>query len=174
VSEALAPVIWTLAGVLLLAGAGKLISPVPAARALAAAGLPGSPALVRLAGIAEIAIGIWALAAPSTAAMAALATIYLCFAGAVSRMRQADVADCGCFGASSFEPTAGHLALNLIAAVVAFSAILAPPEAIGAVFDRAALEAVALGAAVLCCVFLSYLAYTVVPIAWNAYGGERR
>jgi hypothetical protein len=174
VSEALAPVIWTLAGLLLLAGVAKLISPGPAARALAAVGLPGSSAFVRLAGLAEIAVGVWALAAPSTAAMAALATVYLCFASAVSRMRQAEVADCGCFGAGSFEPTAGHLALNLSAAALAFCAVLAPPEAIGAVFDRAGLEAVALGAAVLCCIFLSYLAYTVVPVAWNAYGGGRR
>jgi hypothetical protein len=174
VSEALAPLIWTLAGVLLLAGVGKLVSPGPAARALEAVGMPGSPGLVRMAGVAEIAVALWVLAAPSTAAMAALATIYLGFAAAVSRMRQAEVADCGCFGAGSFEPTAGHLALNLIAAVLAFCAVLAPPEAIGAVFDRAPPEAVALGAAVLCCVFLSYLAYTVVPLAWNAYGGARR
>jgi hypothetical protein len=174
VSEAIAPIVWTLACLLILAGVAKLLVPGPAIGALRAVELPAGPLFVRLAALAEIVVGVWVLAAPSTAAMAALATAYLCFAGAVSRMRQAEVADCGCFGVGSFEPTALHLALNLVALVAAFCAVIAPPDAIGAVFDRAPLEAVALAAAVATSVFLAYLAYTVVPAAWNAYGGERR
>jgi hypothetical protein len=171
--EALAPAIWTLAGVLALAALAKLRDPGPADRALGAAGMVHGTMLVRALAVGELAVAGWCLIAPGTAAMAALAAVYLGFAGAVSRMRQAGVGDCGCFGERSFEPGVAHLALNLCAVAIAMVAVIAPPPGIGAVADRAPLEAIALACGVASCVYLSYLAFTAFPKAWGSYAGAR-
>jgi hypothetical protein len=172
-SEAIAPAIWTLAGVLALAAIAKLRDPEHASRALRTAGMLGGPATVRALGAGELAIAAWCLIAPGTGAMAALAAVYLAFAGAISRMRQAGVADCGCFGERSFEPSVAHLVLNLCAVVIAMAAVIAPPPDIGAITDRPPLEAIALGGGVATCVYLSYLAFTALPRAWGSYAGAR-
>ena len=175
-SEAIAPAVWTLAGVLALAAVAKLRDPGPADRALGAVGMVHGRVLVRAIATGELAIAAWCLIAPGTAAMAALAAVYVSFAGAVSRMRQAGVSDCGCFGERSFEPGVAHLALNLCAAAIAMVAVIVPPPGIAAVADRAPLEAVALACGVAGCVYLSYLAFTALPKAWGSYaaaGGGR-
>jgi hypothetical protein len=166
-SEAIAPVVWTLACLLVVAGAAKLRSPGPAALALRGAGVAAGPLTVRLASGAEVAIGVWALAVPCTASMAALATAYLVFAGAIARMRTAAVADCGCFGAGSFAPGRFHEALDLAAVGAATVAVAVPPAA--AVLERPPLEALALAAGVACAAVLLYALFTMFPRAWDSY-----
>jgi hypothetical protein len=170
-SQALAPAVWALAALLIVAGAAKLRDPSAATRALREAGIPANGTLMRGAGMAEVAVGAWCLVAPSTGSVALLALAYVVFAGAVSRMHQAGVGDCGCFGERSFAPGPAHLALDLCAAVIALVAVVAPPPAIDTVTDRPPLEAVALAAGLACAVLLSYLAFTVMPSAWSAYRG---
>lgn len=168
-AEAIAPVVWTLAGLLVLAGVAKLRDPVPTAQALRTAGMGAGRMRVRAVGVCELAVAAWCLIGSGPAAMAALAATYLVFAGAISRMRQAGVGDCGCFGARSFEPGAAHLALNMCAAAVAVVAVVVPPPDLGALVARPPLEAIALACGVAGCVYLSYLAFTVLPRTWNAY-----
>jgi uncharacterized membrane protein YphA (DoxX/SURF4 family) len=168
-AAAIAPAVWTLAGLLALAGVAKLRDPAPTDRALRAIGMPGGWWIVRLLAVAELAVAAWCLFGSGSAAMAALAAAYMAFAGAISRMRQAGVADCGCFGERSFEPGAVHLALNMCAGAIAVAAVVVPPPDIGTLADRAPLEAVAIGAGVACCVYLAYCAFTLLPGLWGAY-----
>jgi hypothetical protein len=168
-AEALAPAVWTLAGLLVVAGVAKLRDPGPTAAALSAIGMAGGRTRVRLVGACELAVAGWCLIDSGSAAMAALATIYIGFAGVISRMRQAGVADCGCFGERSFEPGAAHLALNLCAAAIAVVAVVVPPPDLAAITARPPLEAIALACGVVCSVYLSYVAFTILPGAWGAY-----
>jgi hypothetical protein len=171
-ADVIAPFVWMLAGLLVLAGAAKLRDPEPTAQALRAAGMTGGPMSVRLAGICELGVASWCVIASDSAAMAALAATYFVFAGVISRMRQAGVGDCGCFGARSFEPGAVHLALNAAAAAIAVVAVIVPPPDIGVLVDRPPLEAIALACGLVACVYLSYLAFTMLPSTWNAYEGH--
>ena len=168
-AAAIAPVVWTLAGLLALAGVAKLRDPSPTDSALRAIGISGGRSIVRLIGLAELAVAAWCLIGSGSAAMAGLAAAYLAFAGAISRMRQAGVADCGCFGERSFEPSAVHLALNMCAAAFAVVAVVVPPPDVGTLADRAPLEAIAIGSGVACCVYLAYCAFTLLPGLWGAY-----
>ena len=79
--DALAPVVFLAAALLVLAGAVKVVRPRATAQALLYAGLPGSRAVARGIGAVEIATGAWALAAPAAGGALALGVVYLSFAG---------------------------------------------------------------------------------------------
>jgi len=171
VSDALAPVVWTLAALLAIAGVAKLRSPAPAANAMARAGFGAGRSGARLTGLLECVIGAWVLLDPGVPALGALALAYATLASGIWAMRKADVADCGCFGESaSLEPSHLHLAVNLMAAATCALAALSPPPGLRAVIERAPLEAVALTAGVAGAILLSYMAFTALPRAWSAYG----
>jgi methylamine utilization protein MauE len=174
VSEALAPLVWTLAGLLAIAGVAKLRHPVPAVNAMARAGFGAGRSGVRLTGLLECGVGAWVLLDPGVAALGALALVYATLASGIWAMLKADVADCGCFGESaSLKPSRIHLAVNLMAAATCALAALSPPPGLSAAADRAPLEAVALIAGLAAAILLSYLAFTALPRAWVAYGGDR-
>lgn len=167
----MAPLIWTLAALLAIAGVAKLRSPGPAANAMARAGFGAGRLGARLTGLLECGIGAWVLLDPSVAALGALALAYATAASGIWAMRQADVDDCGCFGESaSLKPSRLHLAVNLMAAATCAVAALSPPPGLGAATGRAPLEAVALVAGVAAAILLSYLAFTALPGVWSAYG----
>src|ERR671937_612539 len=62
---ALAPLLATAAGLLVVSGASKVRAPRAAETALVALSLPGTGALVRIAGGCELALGAFAVLEPS-------------------------------------------------------------------------------------------------------------
>jgi len=176
VSDALAPLVWTLAALLAIAGVAKLRHPAPAATAMARAGFAAGRSGARFTGLLECGVGAWVLIDPGALALGALALAYATAASGIWAMRRADVADCGCFGESaSLRPSRLHLAVNLMAAASCALAALSPPPGLWAAAGRAPLEAVALVAGLAAAILLSYLAFTALPGVWSAYGsGEAR
>jgi hypothetical protein len=171
VSDALAPLVWTLAALLAIAGIAKLRHPATTANAMAQAGFGAGRAGARFTGLVECGIGAWVLLDPGVPALGALALAYAALASGIWAMRKADVADCGCFGESaSLVPSRLHLAVNLMAAATSALAALSPPPGLLTTTGRAPLEAVATGAGVGAAILLSYLAFTALPRAWSAYG----
>ena len=172
-SEALAPLVWTLAALLAIAGVAKLRHPAPAANAMERAGFGAGRSGARFAGLLECAVGAWVLVDPGVLALGALALAYATLASGVWAMRKADVEDCGCFGESaSLEPSRLHLAVNMLATATCAFAALSPPPGLRAAIGRAPLEAVAVIAGLGAAILLSYLAFTALPRAWSAYGSQ--
>ncbi|MEA2580017.1 MAG: hypothetical protein QOE83_909 [Actinomycetota bacterium] len=118
------------AGLLIAAGVTKLVRPVATARALYAAGLPGSTLIPRAVGAVEIAVGAWVVTAPGILAGAAMAVLYAAFAGFVAFLLIArpEASSCGCAGAKDVPPSVVHLVLNAAAAISGVGvAAVAPP-----------------------------------------------
>ncbi len=123
-------VAFVAAALLVAAGAAKVARPLPTARAMYAAGLPGRTALARAVGVVEIAVGTWFLLAPSATSALALAVLYAAFAGFVGFLLVArpEAASCGCAGTSDVPPSWIHLVLNGLAVLAALAAALDPPQ----------------------------------------------
>lgn len=102
-------------------GAAKLVAPSATGRALAGVGLPGRPAVVRLLGAAELAVGAAAAAVGGRVLPAIVAAAYVAFAGFVIVALRAGerVSSCGCFGSAATPPSRLHVAVNLALAAVA-------------------------------------------------------
>ena len=116
------------AALLLLGGVLKAARPHDTATALRGVGLPVSPLLVRIGGIAEAAIGAAALITGGTISAVLVALSYaafLTFVG-VALHRHIPVATCGCFGKADTPPTRVHLAVNLVAVVAAVTVAVDP------------------------------------------------
>jgi hypothetical protein len=110
--------VLVLTALVALAGAFKIRRPAPTAGALRAMGLPGRPALVRLLGGGELALGLAALLTAARPLLALVAAAYLAFAAfvAAALMSGSPVQSCGCFGQPDTPPSAVHLVANLVAA----------------------------------------------------------
>jgi len=80
-SDALAPIFFLSAGLLVLAGATKILRPDPTAQAMLDAGLPGTRTAARGAGVVEMVVGMWAGLAPAAGGAIALGALYAVFAG---------------------------------------------------------------------------------------------
>jgi hypothetical protein len=164
---ALAPAFALLALLLALAGAAKLRAPQPAATALFAVGLPSHPWLVRLTGLAELALGAACLIAPGTITAALLAVAYLAFAVFVAALaRTAEGVPCGCFGEGSFTATRAHAAVDVGAAALAAAVTLAPADGpldwLGEPGGWAAVAAVG------CSAWVCWALFTAPPSIWGA------
>ena len=120
----IAPLFLLAAGLLVVAGLGKVWRPRPTAQALYAAGLPGSEPAVRALGASEIVVGLAALFAPAPWNALLVAAAYTVFAGFVSFLLIARPASasCGCAGSRETPPSWLHVGMNLTAAAVAVSA----------------------------------------------------
>jgi hypothetical protein len=152
---------WLGATVLVVAGALKLVSPLPAARFLLALRLPAAPLAVRVVAALEIAAGTAVLAFGAPAALAAAGALYASFLAALAghSLRTGErTVSCGCFGSGATVavlPHAAALALMLAAtAVAAFAgreplasvvASVAPTEAVLLLALLAVAVAAALG-----------------------------
>jgi hypothetical protein len=104
-----------------LAGAAKVRHPGDTAIALRAAGLPARRWSVRLAAGAEVALAVVAAVAPGPVPAVVVVLSYLAFAAfvAAALARRWPLASCGCLGRADTAPTAGHVAVNLGAALSA-------------------------------------------------------
>lgn len=103
------------------AGVAKAIRPRDTAHALRGMGLPVSPTLVRLGGVAEVVISIAAALTGDPIWAGLVAASYLAFTGfvVVALVRHAPISSCGCFGRADTPPSFVHIAVNLAAAVSA-------------------------------------------------------
>ena len=119
--DTLAPPFFLASALLVLAGVVKVRSPDATAQAIVDAGLPGSRRVGRSVGVAEIAVGGWALAAPSSGGAIACAALYMMFAGFLVYVLVArpDAGSCGCAGPTPVPPSRLHATLNVVAAFAA-------------------------------------------------------
>jgi Methylamine utilisation protein MauE len=131
----IAPLFFLVAGLLMLAGVGKVWRPRPAAQALYAAGLPGSEPAVRGLGLVEIVAGVGALIRPSPWSALLVAALYLAFAVFVAFLLLArpHASSCGCSGSRETPPSWLHVSMNLAAvAVASIAAVVGTPSLLGA------------------------------------------
>lgn len=150
------------AGLLVVAGVPKVADPLPLVRALRAAGMPLPRLLVRAFATAEVAVGLWALAAPGRASSGLVAAAYLLFTAFVARAlaRGGILGSCGCFGKADTPATRTHLTLTAAAALVGAWATVDPPRGVWSGVDATTLTTVGLGAVV---AFLGWQAMAVLP-----------
>ena len=157
---------FTIAALLLAAGGvAKAIAPRDTANALRALGLPGAPAIVRVGGVAEAAIGAYAIVTADRIAAALVALSYVAFAGfvALALRRDAPIATCGCFGKADTPPSVVHLVVNLGAAAAALVVAIDPGDGIGDVIGDQPLAGVPFVFLVLTGVYLAFLSLTLLP-----------
>lgn len=165
------------AGLLVVAGAAKLVRPGGTARGLEAGGLPIGPRTVRLGAAAETALGLWALGAGGPVAHLLVGSSYLAFgAFVVSAMAgRTPVSSCGCFGEPDVPPTATHVAVDLGAAAGALGAAAADAAPLPAALGDQPLGGVPLVALVVLAVALGAAVLVLLPrLAALRPGGAER
>lgn len=119
------------AGLLVVAGAPKVLDPGDLHRAVRSVGMPVGRGAVRAFAALEVVVGLFALVVPGRLGAAALAVLYAGFtAFVVVALRSGGVlSSCGCFGKADTPPTRAHALLTGATALVAGALALAPPVA---------------------------------------------
>jgi hypothetical protein len=153
------------AALLLLGGILKAARPGDTANALRGVGLPASALLVRLGGVAEVAVGVFAITTGGTLAAALVAASYLAFAAFVARAMRADapIATCGCFGKEDTPPSAVHLGIDLAAVAAAIAVIAQPGVGLGDVVRDQPLGGAPYFLLVVIGVYVTFVALTALP-----------
>jgi hypothetical protein len=154
--------------VLIVAGVAKPRAPAPAAAAMRELGLPTAALATRLFAAFEIALGIWALATPTSVAAIALACCYAAFAG-LALLLASRRAACGCFGEGDFPASRAQALLSAVLAVASAAAAVWPPHGL---LDRPAGQAVVLVIGIAAAAYATVLAYTQLPAAWSAWSAR--
>ena len=157
---------FAIAAALLAAGGLlKAVRPADTANALRAAGLPGSPLLVRVGGVVEGGVGGAALllgdrvsAVLVAASYAAFATFVLAAAG-----RGTPLASCGCFGKEDTPPSRLHAVINGAAAAAAVVVAVDPGAGLLDALERQPLAGVPYLMLLACGVAFAYLSLTSLP-----------
>jgi hypothetical protein len=158
------------AGLLVLAGAQKVLDPTMAVGALRALHLPSSPALVRVGAAAEVVLGVAAIVVGGPVLWWLVAASYLAFTAfvAAALRRGTMLGSCGCFGREETPPHPVHVLLDLglagLAGAVAVWAPDAPVDALGEAPGQG-LVLVLLAALAL---YLLYAAFVDLPRALKA------
>jgi hypothetical protein len=118
---ALLPALAVCGLLLILSGAAKAFDPSSALEGLGRTAFTTAPAIaMRVAGGAEIALGVAVLISPGRLTTAAAALVYVLFAAVVEwQRRQPALTSCGCLGRRSAAPSTVHTALNLAFASIA-------------------------------------------------------
>lgn len=161
------------AGLLVVAGAAKVVDPTMTAGALRALGLPSSPLLVRAGAAAEVALGAAALVVGGPVWWGLVAASYVAFGAFVLAARRAGtpIGSCGCFGREETAPHPVHvgldLALAVVAAGVAAGGVGAP---LAGVADDPGSGAVVVALSALA-LYLLYAAFVDLPRALARPGG---
>lgn len=161
--NALAGPLYIVTGVFVVAGFAKTIRPSATATALAAIRVPSALRVARAMGVAEIIIGVAALATGHWFAWALIAVAYAGFTMFVLWALQAEsnVGSCGCFGADDTPPTPGHAAFNAAATAIALLAATDPVRM--ADFGGSTYELIGLIVVVAIGTTLAVLALTSLP-----------
>jgi Methylamine utilisation protein MauE len=169
--DALAPPLFVAAGLLVLAGAIKLVAPEATAQALLDAGLPGSRGVARGVGVAEIAAGLWACVAPATGGAIACGALYLAFAVFLSYVLLAhpDAGSCGCAGPTPVPPSRLHLGLDLLAVAVALAYPFTTAPSLPAWIGSLGWAAVPVVGGMALAGWLAVVSVTLAPQAFRAW-----
>ncbi len=103
------------AGLLVFAGAMKVVDPTMTSGALREFGLPSSPALVRLLALTEVVLGVVAIVAGGTVVWTLVAASYIAFGAFVVAALRADapIGSCGCFGRLDTQPHWLHVVIDV-------------------------------------------------------------
>ncbi len=167
----LAPVFFLAAGLLVLAGATKILRPDPTAQALLDAGLPGTLGAARGVGVVEVVVGALACLAPATGGAIALGALYLTFAGYLGFLLVArpDAGSCGCAGATPVPPSLLHLVLDLVAGAAGFAYATTSAPALTAWIATLGWAAVPAVFGLVVAGWLVTVAVTVAPAAFRAW-----
>jgi hypothetical protein len=168
VADVLTAPVAVAALVLIVAGVAKLRAPAPAVGAARELGVRVAATPIRAFAAAEVALGVWALAAPSGVAVAALACCYAGFA-ALALLLASRRAACGCFGEGDFPASRVQALLSALLAVACAAAAVWPPHAL---LDRPAGQAVVLVIGIAAAAYATVLAYTQLPAAWSAWSAR--
>ena len=171
--HALAAGSWVFAVLLAIAGGTKVLTPAATAAALQGARLPSDARLVRLLGLAEVALGVVVLTGGGVLPAALLCVAYITFAGFAWRQSRKGEG-CGCFGEATAPATTLHVAINVLGAALAALAVVWPPPpllfpASGAVATLLTAALAVLGALV---VRLALTALPELATATAALGGD--
>jgi hypothetical protein len=169
--DTLAPPFFLAAGLLVLAGAVKVVSPDATAQAIIDAGLPGSRPLARIVGIVEIAVGVGASFAPAAGGAIACGALYLGFAGFLGYVLLAhpDAGSCGCAGPTPVPPSRLHLTLDLLAGLVAIAYAFTVARSLAAWVETLGWGAVPVMLGVALAGWLAVVAVTVAPGAYRSW-----
>lgn len=128
-ADALAPICFLAAGLVVVSGTIKQLQPRATAQSMLDAGLPGSIPLVRSIGVIEIGVGISALAVPAGGGALALAALYASFSLFLAYVlrEHPDAGSCGCAGPTPVPPSRVHLALDIVVVVSALAFAFSAP-----------------------------------------------
>jgi len=161
--DALAGPYLASAALLVLAGAGKLVDPLPLVRALRSVGLPAPRRAVRAAAALELGLGVAAVLTGSRASAVGVAVSYAAFTAFVllALRRGGVLASCGCFGKADTPPTGTHVAVTGAAAVVAVAVAAWP---LGALPDVLAAQPAAGLPLLLCAAAIAATGYLVLAL----------
>ncbi len=158
--EPLTPVLLAAAGLLLVAGAAKVVRPAGTAQALRTQGLPSQPVLVRVLGAVEVLVALAALLElPHGAALVAAA--YAAFTAFVvtALVRDRPLSSCGCFAEPDVPPTPVHAVLTALLAACCAGAAAGAGGGLPDLRDASLATA---GGAVLSAGLLGWLSYLVL------------
>jgi hypothetical protein len=170
-ADVLAPICSLAAGLLVVAGAAKLVRPRATAQALLDAGLPGSLGLARGLGAVEIGVGAWALLAPGMGGAVALGIAYVTFAGFLAYVLRTrpDAGSCGCAGPTPVPPSRLHLVLDLVAGLGALAYVATSPQSAPAWIAGFGWVGVPIVLGLVLAGWLTVVAVTQVPGAFRAW-----
>ena len=155
---------------LLLAAAGlaKLRQRAPLRSTFAAAAIPGlnrlpaAPA-TRLAGLAELAVGLLALVLGGRLGALLVGLCYAVLAALAARMVAVEAGqDCGCFGRPS-PVSHWHTGVNLAGLLIGLAGLLFPARSLLAEIGRHPVTGLALALSSVLLAYLGYLTMTALP-----------
>lgn len=122
----LTPVLWLGAGLLVYAGAAKLVVPDAAMATLHKLRLPSGRLAARALATAEVAAGITVVVAGGLVAAVTSALVWagLTIVAVVHRARHID---CACFGVRRYPVSRAHVAANAVMALTGVAGLVAAP-----------------------------------------------
>jgi hypothetical protein len=169
--DAIAPPFLLAAGLLVVAGAAKLLRPRATAQAMADVGLPGADASARALGTVEVAAGLAAILIPMRGGAVVLAVVYLLFAGFLAYVLRVhpDTGSCGCAGANAVPPSVLHLGLNLLAAGAGVTCAVVGGQSPARWVLGLGVGALPVVVGLALAGYLAVVAVVEVPAAWRAW-----
>lgn len=135
--------------------------------------LPSSLLLVRMLGIAEIAIGVSAGITFSPPLLVLVGATYLAFAAFITAALGANkpIQSCGCLGQTDTPPSVIHVGLNLVSAGIALGAAVTDTQSLDVTLSDQPWHGVPFVLLVAICVYLCVQVATVLPLTLGSRAG---
>jgi uncharacterized membrane protein YphA (DoxX/SURF4 family) len=164
------------AGLLVVAGIGKLRTPAPTRTVLASAGLPAVRVLTTCIGAVEIAVGIAALLTDARLVLALLAAAYPLFAlVSLWQWRAGSLESCGCLGETTAPPGPTHVIVtSLLATALVAAAVFGQTQSARLLLDQLSATALASALALAALMQALVLTLTLLPGAFASWDPTRQ